>query len=104
MSLSLALRDGVCHMHFRGEMTAGTVSELERQILDAVQRYNLFEVDLSAVEAIDERGVRLLLLMKRLGGRMMSFSVPSQAVLAALNSAQLSALRTPPGGALSRAQ
>lgn len=104
MPLTLALRDGVCHMHFRGDMTAGTVIDLERQILDAVQRYNLFEVDLSGVESIDERGIRLLLLMKRLAGRMMSFHAPSAAVLAALNSAQLAALGAQHGGAFSSAQ
>lgn len=96
MSLSVVPRGDVCHMRLRGQVIAA--AGLDRLLLDAIQRYSLFEVDLSGVELIDERGIRMLLLLKRLGGRTVSVGTPSPALLANLNPEQLAALGATPGG------
>lgn len=53
---------------FGARMTVAHASELEDQIIQAVQRYERLEVDLSGVKEIDICGVHLLGMLQTLGG------------------------------------
>ncbi len=86
MCVTMDERLGICYLYFKGDLTAPTMAEAERTVIDALRRYDAFEVDLSGVGVIDQSGVRLLRWMKNNGSRTIRFVNPSPVALLALES------------------
>ena len=82
-------------LKFDGKMTYEYYRELEDRIIDAMQRYERLEVDLSEVSEIDLSGIHLIGLLKNVGVIVATSAAVEQAskgLLASLSSAALGRL------------
>lgn len=80
MTVTLMGNDQRCRLVFEGSMTVENAREIEDRIIDALRRYQHFEIDLSAVNEIDLCGLHLLGMLQNIGGENAQIVASSQAV------------------------
>lgn len=68
MTVTLIGNDQRCRLIFEGSMTFDDAREIEDRIIDALRRYQHFEIDLSAVSDVDLCGLHLLGMLQNVGG------------------------------------
>lgn len=80
MNLTLVGGERSCHMVIAGKVTEEFSAQLEAGLIGAMRRYPHLTVDLSGVAEIDRFGLRLLALMRSLGGKEVAIVATSPAV------------------------
>ena len=68
MNIKLIDNNGICQLVFEGCLTFEFARELEERIIDAMRRYDRFQLDLSAISEIDLCGLHLLRILVSVGG------------------------------------
>lgn len=68
MTFTLIEQDHACRIIFGGRLTIENAVEMEDRIINALQRYQKFEVDLSGVQEIDVCGIHLLGVLDAVAG------------------------------------
>lgn len=58
-------RSGRCLLQLQGDMTIYNAAEFRKKLLEFVEDFKEFEVDMSAVNEIDTAGIQLLLQLKK---------------------------------------
>jgi len=80
MTVTVIGNDQRCRLTFEGSMTFDNAREIEDRIIDALRRYQHFEIDLAAVNEIDLCGLHLLGMLQNIGGDNAQIIAKSQAV------------------------
>jgi anti-anti-sigma regulatory factor len=80
MNLTLVGGERSCHMVISGKVTEEFSAQLEAGFIGAMRRYARLTIDLSGVAEIDRFGLRLLAVMRSLGGKEVAIVATSPAV------------------------
>ncbi|HZX32139.1 MAG TPA: STAS domain-containing protein [Rhodocyclaceae bacterium] len=80
MTFTLIEQEHACRIIFGGRLTMDNAVEMEDRIIDALRRYQKFEVDLSGVQEIDVCGIHLLGVLDAVAGTQVKVVDSSPAV------------------------
>ncbi len=75
------MTSGRCRLHFEGAIVSGSIGELQEEILPFALHCPEVEVDLSGVSEMDNSGLELMLLAKRVANGRLRFVGHSQPIL-----------------------
>lgn len=84
MGISIDTHGGICHIALNGALAGRDLPALRLAITALVDAFPGSEIDLCAVDAADEEGVRLLLALKRRPDTRLRFVNHSRVLLRAL--------------------